>query len=189
MDRDASPPAIRSLWTFANNMSFTVTDDAVREFADRLRHGTSTGNLFPGKMSECDFTPAQRKIIKLARLARKARLKTIKATETHPPTETKTQNKQPQPIKAKAVGLTKLEKMLFLQGGKCFFCGQLLPAAEASIDHLLPLSQGGQRVESNEVVCHKTLNDAFGAMDLKRKMEFILNSPGRVQCPKRNKQK
>lgn len=171
-----------------DNMSFTVTDDAVREFADRLRHGTSTGNVFPGKMSDCDFTPAQREIIRLARLARKARLKTLKAAEPHPPTETKTQNKQPQQNKAKAVGLTKLEKMLYLQGGKCFFCGQLLPVAEASIDHLLSLSQGGQRVESNEVVCHKTVNDAFGPMDLKRKMEFILTSPGRVQCPKRSKQ-
>lgn len=174
---------------FANNMSSTVTDDAVREFADRLRNGTSTGNLFPGKMSDCDFTPAQREIIKHARLARKARLKTLKAAETHPPAESKTQDKQPQQNKAKASGLTKLEKMLYLQGGKCFFCGHLLPVAEASIDHLLPLSQGGQRVESNEVVCHKTVNDAFGAMDLKRKMEFILSSSGRVQCPKGSKHK
>lgn len=170
-------------------MNFSVTDDAVREFADRLRNGTRTGNLFPGKMSDCDFTPAQREIIKNARLARRAHLKSLKAAETLPPTESKTQNKQPQQNKTKAHGLTKLEKMLYLQGGKCFFCGQMLPAAEASIDHLLPLSQGGQRVESNEVVCHKTVNDAFGAMDLKRKMEFILNSPGRVQCPKPNNEK
>jgi len=53
----------------------------------------------------------------------------------------------------------------------------------------LPLSHGGMRIESNEVVCHKTVNDAFGAMDLKRKVEFILNFPGRMQCPKRNNQK
>lgn len=168
-------------------MSFAVTDDAVREFADRLRNGASTGNVFPGKMSNCNFTPTQREIIRQARLARKGLLKALKASETAPFDESKAPDKLPRQNAAKASGLTKLEKMLFLQGGKCFFCGQLLPAAEASIDHLLPLSQGGRRVESNEVVCHKTVNDAFGAMDLKRKMEFILNSQGRVKCPKSNK--
>jgi 5-methylcytosine-specific restriction endonuclease McrA len=170
-------------------MSFSVTDDAVREFADRLRNGTSTGNLFPGKMSDCDFTPAQREIIKSARLARRAHLKSLKASEAHPSTEVKKHDKQPQQNKTKAPGLTKLEKMLYLQGGKCYFCGQVLLAAEASIDHLLPLSHGGQRVESNEVVCHKTVNEAFGSMDLKRKMDFILRSEGRFQCPKTSKPK
>jgi 5-methylcytosine-specific restriction endonuclease McrA len=164
-------------------MSFSVTDEAVREFAHRLRSGAKTGTLFPGKMSDCDFTPAQREIIGEARLARKAHLKALKAEEAQPAVESKNLDKQPQQNKTKASGLTKLEKMLYLQGGKCFFCGQPLPAAEASIDHLMPLSQGGQRVESNEVVCHKTLNDAFGAMDLKRKVEFILNSQGRIKCP------
>ncbi len=165
-------------------MSILVSDDSVREFADRLRRGATTGNVFPGKMSDCEFTPEQREIIKKARLERRAHLKTLKPEEKPPLPDSKVQQKQPEQSRPKTSGLTKLEKMLYLQGGKCFFCGQLLPAGDASIDHLLPLSQGGQRIESNEVVCHKTVNEAFGPMDLKRKMEFILRSSGRFQCPK-----
>jgi 5-methylcytosine-specific restriction endonuclease McrA len=165
-------------------MGFSVTDDAVRAFAERLRNGTSTGNLFPGKMSDCDFTTAQREIIKNARLARQTHLKSLKAAEVQPPTEGKKQDTQTRQNITKTHGLTKLEKMLYLQGGKCFFCGELLEPDDASIDHLLPLSQDGKRVESNEVVCHRTVNEAFGSMDLKRKMDFILRSAGRFQCPK-----
>jgi len=165
-------------------MRFSVTDDAVREFAERLRNGTSTGNLFPGKMSDCDFTEEQREIIRSARLARKTRLKKEKSVETHSPTELNTQDNKVQQNQAKTPGLKKLERMLFLQGGKCFFCGELLEPDDASIEHLLPLSQDGKRVESNEVVCHKTVNEAFGSLDLKRKMEFILRSAGRFQCPR-----
>lgn len=130
-------------------MSYTVTDDAVQEFAERLRSGKNAGQVFPGKMSECDFTPQQREIIKKARAEKKSVLKVLKADDAPPSTEPETQEKQPLQNKTKGSGLTKLERMLYLQGGKCFFCGQLLKAEDASIDHLLPISQGGLRVESN----------------------------------------
>ena len=170
-------------------MRFPVTDDAVRDFAERLRSGIPTGNPFPGKMSDCDFTPDQRAIISGARIQRRSHLKTLKAEGTGTSTDSSPQLAQTQKNKPKTSGLTKLERMLYLQGGKCFFCGELLVVADASIDPLLPLSQAGQRVESNEVVCHKSVNEAFGAMDLKRKMEFILRSSGRFYCPEAKKTK
>jgi hypothetical protein len=34
-----------------------------------------------------------------------------------------------------------------------------------------------------QVVCHKTLNHAFGDMDLKRKFEFVLKTKGAFRCP------
>jgi 5-methylcytosine-specific restriction endonuclease McrA len=100
--------------------------------------------------------------------------------QPNPPKKPKAPQKPPPP---KAPALNKLEKMLYLQQGKCFFCGEPLAAAEATIEHLHPISQGGQRVESNEVVCHRSVNEAFGAMDLKRKIKFILDASGKFRCP------
>lgn len=85
----------------------------------------------------------------------------------------------------KPVVAAKLSRMLFLQHGLCFFCGQPLSEADASIEHLLPLSKGGARTEDNEVVCHTTLNETFGNMDLKRKFEFTLKAAGNFKCPER----
>ncbi len=75
--------------------------------------------------------------------------------------------------------------MLYLQQNKCFFCGQTLPLAEANIEHLHPLSLGGTRTEDNEVACHKSLNETFGDLPLKRKFEFVLKSAGSFRCPKK----
>lgn len=205
-------------------MSFTVNDDAVREFADRLRRGESTANVFPAKMSECDFTPEQRVIINAARREKKAYLKTLRkaaqpppdaapaagphkpapqknapSSKPHPPAlqsnaPAKKPNQPNPPKKApaqqphtptppKASGLKKLDRLLYIQKGKCFFCGEVLKPGDATIEHLHPLSKGGQRIESNEVVCHRSLNEAFGAMDLKSKFAFILESSGSFRCP------
>jgi hypothetical protein len=173
-------------------MAFIVTDASVREYAERIRNGKNAGQVFPGKMSECEFTPEQREIIKAARLHRKAQLKLIangNSIAPAPPADPARKTEPPSNGGPKAPTLTKLEKMLYLQGGKCFFCGERLEPGEASIEHLMPLSQGGPRNETNEVVCHKTVNDAFGAMDLKRKVEFILRASGQFQCPKTRKSK
>ncbi len=168
-------------------MSFSVTDDAVRDFVERLRAGRPMGNSFPGKLSDCEFTPEQREMIRAARLERRKYLKTLEPTNKPSPPGTKGPGEPAPKAKTEKAGLTKLEKMLYLQGGKCFFCGEPLDVDEASIDHLLPLSHEGKRIESNEVACHRTVNEAFGSMDLKRKMEFILRSPGRFKCPNKTK--
>lgn len=79
--------------------------------------------------------------------------------------------------------LTKLGKMLYRQQGRCFFCGQPLREEEASIEHLLAKSRGGTSTEDNEVVCHATLNDAFGDIGLKEKFSFVLKAAGAFKCP------
>lgn len=83
-----------------------------------------------------------------------------------------------------ASGLTKLRKMLYLQSGKCFFCGEDLPLERATIEHLHPRSKGGPSTADNEVVCCAELNHTFADMELKRKFEFVLKSAGHFKCPK-----
>jgi 5-methylcytosine-specific restriction endonuclease McrA len=78
---------------------------------------------------------------------------------------------------------TKLKKLLYLQAGRCFFCGQSLSLENASIEHLNPKSKGGTNKEDNLVVCHRSLNSIFGNMDLKRKFEFTLKTAGSLKCP------
>ena len=73
--------------------------------------------------------------------------------------------------------------MLYLQGGTCFFCGKPLAEKDASNEHLNPASRGGTNSQDNLVVCHKSLNQAFGDLDLKRKFEFVLKTKGAFRCP------
>ncbi len=87
------------------------------------------------------------------------------------------------PVTSKAKSMSKLECMLFLQHGKCFFCGEPLLIADASIEHLNPKSRGGSSSEDNEVVCHKALNQVFGDLDLKRKFAYTLRNAGQFKCP------
>ncbi len=78
---------------------------------------------------------------------------------------------------------SKLQKLLYLQHGCCFFCGEKLSPSNASIEHLNPKAKGGTSTEDNEVVCHLSLNQTFGSMDLRRKFEFILRQKGVFKCP------
>jgi len=121
-------------------------------------------------MSACAFTESQRQSIREARAARKKAQKQLKPKPEGAPTQV-------------TVPMTKLGRILFLQHGKCFFCGQSLPEAQASIEHLQAKSRGGGSDEDNEVVCHKSLNQVFGSMGLKQKFEFILRSSGSLKCP------
>jgi len=78
---------------------------------------------------------------------------------------------------------TPLERLLFLQGDKCFFCRQPLLKAEASIEHLQAVSSGGTNHDDNCVACCKALNRALGNMSLKGKIEVVLNRKGDFVCP------
>ena len=79
---------------------------------------------------------------------------------------------------------TKLEKLLFLQSSKCFFCGRVLTKAEASIEHLQPKSGGGNNEDGTVVACCVTLNQTFGKISLKRKFEIVLEKAGKFTCPR-----
>jgi 5-methylcytosine-specific restriction endonuclease McrA len=100
----------------------------------------------------------------------KPMLPAAKATATPKPTSPKT--------------TTKLEKLLFLQSYKCFFCGRVLTKAEASVEHLQPKSGGGNNADGNVVACCVTLNRTFGNISLKEKVRIILDKAGSFTCPK-----
>jgi hypothetical protein len=91
---------------------------------------------------------------------------------------------RPSPVPPFKQGLRKLDKLLEKQHGRCFFCDQLLARADASIEHLLALSHGGQREDSNEVACHRTINQKMGSIPLKDKFEFILKVQRDAMCDK-----
>ena len=170
-------------------MKVSVSDAAVAEYASRIRAGIPLGTLFPAKMSDCDFTDHQRQVIRHARTERKQAQKKTKVPAVlakqaeHPVIPAAAIVPATKPSRPKP--LSKLRKMLFLQSGRCFFCGEPLWEEDASIEHLNPKSRGGTNTEDNEVVCHASLNETFGALDIKRKFEFVLRSAGAFTCPKK----
>jgi hypothetical protein len=78
---------------------------------------------------------------------------------------------------------TPLERLLFLQGGLCFFCSQPLPKAEASVEHLHAVANGGTNHDDNCVACCKAVNRALGSLPLKVKIQVVLNQKGAFHCP------
>jgi CRISPR/Cas system Type II protein with McrA/HNH and RuvC-like nuclease domain len=77
----------------------------------------------------------------------------------------------------------KLQRLLYLQGGRCFYCGANLPLDTASIDHVIPQSMGGDNSQENVVACCKTLNQWFAALSPKRKIEIMRNWNAPLPCP------
>ena len=42
--------------------------------------------------------------------------------------------------------------------GRCYYCGSLTPAADLTMDHIVPLSRGGKTTKSNVVPACKACN-------------------------------
>lgn len=78
-----------------------------------------------------------------------------------------------------------LDRLLFTQGGECFFCHQPLPREEASIEHLVAVTHGGKDNDENIVACCQALNTLFGRMSLKEKLTVILKQQDPFHCPAR----
>jgi hypothetical protein len=76
-----------------------------------------------------------------------------------------------------------LDRLMFAQGGLCFFCKQPLPKAEASVEHLLASANGGSNNDENCVACCKAVNALLGSMSLKEKIQVVLNQKGQFKCP------
>lgn len=76
-----------------------------------------------------------------------------------------------------------LDRLMFAQGGLCFFCAQPLPKAEASVEHLVASARGGSNGDDNCVACCKSINTLMGSMSLKEKIKVVLNQHGRFKCP------
>ena len=79
--------------------------------------------------------------------------------------------------------ISKTQRVIFLQGQRCFFCDRVLPKEEQTLDHLVPVSGGGTDHPDNLVGCCKTLNEMFGNMSVKEKIRAILNQRGKFICP------
>ena len=76
-----------------------------------------------------------------------------------------------------------LDRLMFVQGGLCFFCKQPLPKTEASVEHLLASANGGGNNDENCVACCKAVNALLGSMSLKEKFQVVLNQKGQFKCP------
>lgn len=80
-----------------------------------------------------------------------------------------------------------LDRLLFIQGGACFFCKEKLERADASIEHLVAKSHQGNNGLDNCVACCKSINSLLGNMSIKDKVSVILNQEGKLKCPQKNK--
>lgn len=78
-----------------------------------------------------------------------------------------------------------IERLIFAQGGKCFFCEEPLPRDQASVEHLVAQAHGGRSNDENCVATCKSLNSLFGRMSLKEKLKIIINQQGNFLCPNR----
>lgn len=76
-----------------------------------------------------------------------------------------------------------LDRLMFAQGGLCFFCKKPLSQSEASVEHLVATANGGRNHDDNCVVCCKALNALLGSMSLKEKIQVVLNQRGDFKCP------
>jgi hypothetical protein len=78
---------------------------------------------------------------------------------------------------------THLDRLLFAQGGQCFFCRKPLPKIDASVEHLVASANGGTSDDGNCVACCKALNHLLGSKSIKDKLQIVLNQNGNFQCP------
>jgi hypothetical protein len=76
-----------------------------------------------------------------------------------------------------------IDRLLFAQGGLCFFCEQRLAPSEASVEHLVATANGGGNGDDNCVACCKALNSLLGRMSIKEKLKVVLNQKGKFKCP------
>lgn len=79
-----------------------------------------------------------------------------------------------------------LDRLMFAQGGLCFFCRDPLAKADASVEHLVASANGGRNDDDNCVVCCKAMNALLGSMSLKEKIQVVLNQKGQFRCPNRS---
>lgn len=76
-----------------------------------------------------------------------------------------------------------IDRLLFAQGGRCFFCDSVLAQSDASVEHLVASAKGGSNSDGNCVVCCKAVNALLGSMSLKEKVRVVMNQQGRFKCP------
>jgi len=80
--------------------------------------------------------------------------------------------------------MKQLDRLLLFQGNRCFFCDEPIPQGEASVEHLVATTNGGNNHDDNCVACCKALNSAFGNRPYKEKLRAILSHRGQFTCPR-----
>ncbi len=79
-----------------------------------------------------------------------------------------------------------IDRLLFEQGGLCFFCNKPIPPGEATVEHLVASANGGPNHDENCVACCRRLNQWLGSKSLKEKLRILLNQKGAFRCPNGN---
>jgi hypothetical protein len=79
--------------------------------------------------------------------------------------------------------MKQLDRLLFEQGGDCFFCKQPLSKEDASVEHLLAQANGGTSTEENVVACCKAINSLLSNKLLKEKFAIVLRQKRGFHCP------
>ncbi|MBL8310015.1 MAG: hypothetical protein JNL19_06310 [Burkholderiales bacterium] len=79
--------------------------------------------------------------------------------------------------------MKQLERLLFLQGNRCFLCHHPIAPGEASVEHLVATSNGGAKDDENCIVCCKAANAALGSLSIKAKFQAVLSHRGALSCP------
>ncbi len=64
----------------------------------------------------------------------------------------------------------KLQALLNRDGPRCFFCGLKMEKREATIEHLVPRSQGGNHGMANLALAHSRCNTLAADMSLAEKI-------------------
>lgn len=59
-----------------------------------------------------------------------------------------------------------IQDILRRDGDGCHLCGHKVPAAELSLDHLIPISLGGPHTSQNVAIAHRRCNTARGVRPL-----------------------
>jgi hypothetical protein len=77
-----------------------------------------------------------------------------------------------------------IERLLFAQGNRCFFCHDPLPVGDATVEHLVAQSNGGLSADDNCVACCKALNNLLGNKSYKEKLRIMLQHRPRFTCPR-----
>ncbi len=75
------------------------------------------------------------------------------------------------------------KKLLEQQAGLCFYCREPLDPDAATVDHIIPRAHGGGGDVRNLAACCQKLNNLFGSMAPKEKMEVVFALGENFTCP------
>lgn len=76
------------------------------------------------------------------------------------------------------------EQLYLLQGSRCFYCDDAIPAGDRSLEHVIPSCGGGLADSNNAVVVCEAANQLLGSATPKQKMIMLKAGGGKIACPR-----